>query len=105
MITKRNGNGQTECRGCKEKGKFALNWDSFLYNFNNKPYCFDCLMETLENLQTKNQQLKSTLEEIREYIKHNIRHEYRNGRDNEFYLELNQKKLNGLLQIIDKSKK
>lgn len=53
MITKRTGNGQTECIGCKEKDKFALNWDSFLYNFNDKPYCHDCLMETLENLQQR----------------------------------------------------
>ena len=53
MITKRKGNGQTECRGCKEKGKFALTWDSFLYNFNNEPYCFDCLMEKLEQLQQR----------------------------------------------------
>lgn len=48
MIVKRTGNGQTECTRCKEKGKWALNWDSFLYTFNDKPYCFDCLMEMLE---------------------------------------------------------
>ena len=27
MITKRNGNGQTICKGCKDKGKFGLTWD------------------------------------------------------------------------------
>lgn len=53
MITKRNGHGQTECRGCKDKGKFALTWDSWLYNFNNEPYCFECLMEKLEELQQR----------------------------------------------------
>lgn len=53
MITKRNGYGQTECFGCKEKGKFSLNWDSFLYNFDDKPYCLDCLMEKLEELQQR----------------------------------------------------
>lgn len=58
MITKRNGNGQTECYGCKEKGIFSLNWDSFLYNFNDKPYCFDCLLEKLEELNEENKQLK-----------------------------------------------
>lgn len=62
MITKRNGNGQTECRGCKEKGKFALKWDSWLYNFNDEPYCFDCLMEKLEQLQQENEQLKARIE-------------------------------------------
>ena len=46
--------------------------------------------------------LESVLKEIREYIKDNISQEFRNGRSNEFYLELNQKKLNALLEIIDK---
>lgn len=59
MITKRNGNGQTECVGCKEKDKFALSWDCFLYNFNNKPYCFECLMEKLEDYQ---QRIDKTIE-------------------------------------------
>ena len=58
MITKRNGNGQTVCKGCKEKGKFGLTWDSFLYNFNDEPYCFDCLMEKLEYLLQENNYLK-----------------------------------------------
>lgn len=53
MITKRNGNGQTICKGCKEKGKFGLTWDSFLYNFNNEPYCLECLFEILEDLQQR----------------------------------------------------
>ena len=42
MITKRTGNGQTECARCKEKGKFALTWDSFLFTYNAKPYCPSC---------------------------------------------------------------
>lgn len=53
MITKRTGHGQTICKGCKEKGKFGLNWDSFLYNFNDEPYCFECLMEMLEIYQDR----------------------------------------------------
>lgn len=70
MITKRNGHGQTECRGCKNKGKYALNWDCFLYNFDNEPYCFDCLMEKLEQLQQENQELKEqNKKEFADYIK------------------------------------
>lgn len=53
MITRRKGNGQTICKGCKDKGKFGLNWDSFLYNFNEEAYCFDCLMEKLEEYQQR----------------------------------------------------
>lgn len=64
IITKRNGNGQTECIGCKEKGKFALNWDSWLYNFNDKPYCKECLFEKL-------QQSQNALNEIRECCEDN----------------------------------
>lgn len=65
MITKRTGNGQTECTRCKEKGKFALTWDSFLYTFNDKPYCFNCLMEMLEE---KNNAIDKAIEELDKYI-------------------------------------
>ena len=40
------------------------------------------------------------LEEIKQYINENTRPEYRNGRNNEIYLELNENKLNRLLSII-----
>lgn len=53
MISKRTGNGQTECTRCKDNGKWSLTWDSFLYTFNDKPYCFNCLMEMLEEIQLK----------------------------------------------------
>lgn len=69
MITKRNGYGQTECFGCKEKGKFSLNWDSFLYNFDDKPYCLDCLMEKLEELQ---QRIDKAIEYIIEFTKYDL---------------------------------
>ena len=48
MITKRDGHGQTECFGCKSKGKWSLTWDSFLYTYNGRPYCYDCLKEMLK---------------------------------------------------------
>ena len=48
MITKRDGHGQTECFGCKAKGKYALNWDCFLYTYNGYPYCDGCLKEMLK---------------------------------------------------------
>ena len=55
MIIARKGNGQTECYGCKQKGKFALHWDCFLYTYDNEAYCSDCLLEKLDK---ENQQLK-----------------------------------------------
>ena len=39
-------------------------------------------------------------DEIKEFVNKKIRHEYRNGNTNEFYLELNQKELKELLSII-----
>ena len=64
MITKRSGNGQTICKGCKDKGNFGLTWDSWLYNFNNEPYCFECLIETLENYQDR---IDKAIEYIEKY--------------------------------------
>lgn len=61
MISKQNSEGQTECFGCKKKGRFGLNWDSFLYNYNNEAYCLECLIEELEKLTKENQQLKEEL--------------------------------------------
>lgn len=58
LITKRNGHGQTNCVGCKNKGKFALNWDSFLYIFNGKPYCLECLLEILDKLNEEDKKRK-----------------------------------------------
>ena len=53
VITKRNGHGQTECVGCKNKGKFTLTWDSFLYTFNGEPYCLECLLEMLDKKEVQ----------------------------------------------------
>ncbi len=68
MITKRNGNGQTECYGCKQKGKFALKWDNWLYDYNDNPYCLDCLMEMLEKMYQENKELQLELSGYRQAI-------------------------------------
>ena len=67
MITKRTGNGQTECIRCKEKGKFALYWDSFLYTYNKKPYCLDCLFEILEEKDKVIYEAREFLKEFHNY--------------------------------------
>lgn len=48
-MIKANGNGQSECFECKNKGKWSLTWTSFLYrievdNFEHL-YCFECAKE------------------------------------------------------------
>ena len=60
------------------------------------------IFEYIQTLERENKKLKNVLKEIREYIKDNISQEFRNGRSNEFYLELNEKNLKILLEIIDK---
>lgn len=58
--------------------------------------------EEIYNLQQDLTDYKERNEKAVEYVKNNTRPEYRNGRDNEFYLELNQKELNELLEILEK---
>lgn len=48
-MIKAKGNGQSECCKCKEKGKWSLNWTSFLYRIENDNYknlyCYECAKE------------------------------------------------------------
>lgn len=69
MIIGRKGNGQTECYGCKQKGKFILHWDCFLYTYDNKAYCSDCLLEKLDK---ENQELKKQQKEFIEWLENLI---------------------------------
>lgn len=47
------GNGQSQCKGCAEKGKWNWNWTSFLYKIEGKDgcYCWQCVMEMQEKEQ------------------------------------------------------
>lgn len=56
--------------------------------------------KNIKRLQSQLDIANKKLEETKEYINKNIRHEYRNGRNNEFYLELNENKLKQLQSII-----
>lgn len=40
------------------------------------------------------------IDKIKEFVNKSIRHEYRNGNSNEFYLEMNEKELKKFLSII-----
>ena len=84
MIIGRKGNGQTECYGCKQKGKFILHWDCFLYTYDNKAYCSDCLLEKLDK---ENQELKNQQKEFIEYLENEIKR----LENIEFYIESMQK--------------
>lgn len=46
-ICKAEGHGQSECRRCKELGKWSLTWTSFLYRIEgiNGYFCYECTKE------------------------------------------------------------
>lgn len=51
-------------------------------------------------VERDNRQLKEDKKKAIEYIKEHKEHEYRNGNDNEYYLELNENKMKELLEIL-----
>ena len=60
-------NGQSECYCCKNiKHKFSLTWTSFLYEYNEDYYCFDCLLTIL--LQKENKYLEHNWNELKNFL-------------------------------------
>ena len=45
--------GQSECHECKRHNKYSLTWTSFLYEYEEKYYCFEHILIIL--LQQENQ--------------------------------------------------
>ena len=45
VVYYRHGNGQSFCKGCKEKKKWGLYWDCFMYSIKGRDgaYCRDCV--------------------------------------------------------------
>lgn len=73
----------------KEFLKLFERFEIYEFDINN----IEDVKKLINLLEKENTQLKSVLKEIREYIKDNISQEFRNGRNDEFYLELNERKL------------
>ena len=53
-----------------------------------------------KSLHLKNQKYKEVINKAIKYIEENKQHEYRNGNFNEYYLELNEKEMAELLDIL-----
>lgn len=53
-----------------------------------------------ENLTQENQKYKEVINKAIKYIEENKQHEYRNGNLDEYYLELNEKEMTELLDIL-----
>lgn len=60
----------------------------------------ECIMNKLEDLETKNKKYKEVINKAIKYIEENKQHEYRNGNLDEYYLELNEKEMTELLNIL-----
>lgn len=54
--------GQSECYECKRHHKYSLTWTSFLYEYEEKYYCFEHIVNIL--LQQENKQLKDLIDTI-----------------------------------------
>ncbi len=46
-IKRAEGEGQAQCRGCKDRGKWNIQWCTFLYKIEGKEglYCEDCMQQ------------------------------------------------------------
>ena len=58
------------------------------------------LYNLINKLLKENQKYKEVINKAIKYIEENKQHEYRNGNFNECYLELNEKEMTELLDII-----
>ena len=54
----------------------------------------------INQLQQENQKYKEVIDKAIEYIDKHKENEYRNGRNDEIYLELNEKELKEFLEIL-----
>lgn len=58
------------------------------------------LLARIDALEKENQKYKEVINKAIKYIEENKQHEYRNGNFNEYYLELNEKGMTKLLDIL-----
>ena len=68
------------------------------YEFDELSYT--CLLVDIKMLLEENKKYKEVINKAIKYIEENKQHEYRNGNFNEYYLELNEKEMTELLDIL-----
>ena len=56
--------------------------------------------KTIITLEKENKKYKEVINKAIKYIEENKQHEYRNGNLDEYYLELNEKEMTELLDIL-----
>ena len=60
--------------------------------------------DEIVNLKQENMRLQKKIDKVIDYIEENKEHEYRNGNLDEYYLELNEKEMTKLLDILKEVK-
>ena len=68
------------------------------YEFDELSY--RTLILDIHTMLKENQKYKEVINKAIKYIEENKQHEYRNGNFNEYYLELNEKEMTELLDIL-----
>lgn len=58
------------------------------------------IAKSISDLEKENQKYKEVINKAIKYIEENKQHEYRNGNLDEYYLELNEKEMTELLDVL-----
>ena len=81
------------------ESKIQLN--SLIEHFKHGGLDFNATdISAIEILLDENKKYKEVINKAIKYIEENKQHEYRNGNFNEYYLELNEKEMTELLDIL-----
>lgn len=81
------------------EAKIQLN--SLIEHFKHGGLDFNATdISAIEILLDENKKYKEVINKVIKYIEENKQHEYRNGNFNEYYLELNEKGMTELLDIL-----
>lgn len=86
---------ERECETCIRRKTIYCPNSKQCFAIENKPYYQNRIM-----LLEENQKYKEVINKAIKYIEENKQHEYRNGNLNEYYLELNEKEMTKLLDIL-----
>lgn len=74
--------------------------NNILYLLNDNVKLIENPNDILSDLLSENKKYKEVINKAIKYIEENKQHEYRNGNLDEYYLELNEKEMTELLDIL-----
>ena len=71
-----------------------------VFNYLELQKRYNSVLKIKVKLQQENKKYKEVINKAIKYIEENKQHEYRNGNLDEYYLELNEKEMTELLDIL-----